>query len=155
VWKPWPGEMVELQISRPDAIAGATVTVERGTHKIGLGKRQRTSTLTLSLRCSLGEDFLIALPADAQTTSLTSNHAAIPIRKDGNNIIVPLKPGEQEIELQWKSDQALGFLAQAQPVRLAVECANITTTMQGFDDRLSALVQNRIFCRSKTGQIIA
>jgi len=135
VWKPWPGEAVELQISRPEAIAGATVTVERGTHQITLGKRQRSSTLTLDLRCSLGEDFLIALPADAETTSLTSNNAAIPIRKDGNKIIVPLKPGEQKIELQWKSDQPLDFLAQAEPVRLAVESANITTTLQGSDDR--------------------
>ena len=135
VWKPWPGENLKLEISRPDAIAGATVTVERGTHQIELGKRQRSSTLTLMLRCSLGEDFLVELPADAETTSLTSNGAAIPIRKHGNQIIVPLKPGAQEISLQWKSDHVLDFLAQAEPVRLAMESANITTTIRGFDDR--------------------
>lgn len=135
VWQPWPGEAVELQISRPAAIAGATVTVERGTHQITLGKRQRSAALNLSLRCSLGEDFPIMLPPGAEATSLTRNGASIPIRKDGLNIIVPLQPGQQEIALQWKSNQPLDFLAQAEPVRLAVECANLTTTMQGFEDR--------------------
>ena len=48
---------------------------------------------------------------------------------------MPLKPGEQKIELQWKNDQALDFLAQAEPVRLPVESANITTTIRGFEDR--------------------
>ena len=89
VWKPWPGESVALQISRPEAVAGATVTVGRGSHEITLGKRQRTSSLALALRCSLGEDFLVELPAGAEATSLTSNGASIPIRKDGANVIIP------------------------------------------------------------------
>src|SRR5262249_11777373 len=71
VWQPWPGESVELAVSRPEAIAGATVTVNRATHEIFLGDRQRTSRLTLSLRCSLGEDFLVEVPAAAEITSLT------------------------------------------------------------------------------------
>jgi len=66
VWRPWPGESVTLAITRPEAIAGATITVSRVTHEITLGKRQRTSELDLSLRCSLGEDFLVQLPANAE-----------------------------------------------------------------------------------------
>jgi len=135
VWKPWPGENVALQISRPEAIAGATVTVGSGIHDTILGKRQRTSTLALSLRCSLGEDFNIALPAGAEATALTRNGMSIPIRKDGEKVIVPLKPGEQEISLQWKSNLPLGFLARAEAVRLPVESANITTSIQVPDDR--------------------
>jgi hypothetical protein len=135
VWKPWPGENVTLLISRPEAVAGATVTVGRGSHEITLGKRQRTSSLALALRCSLGEDFLVELPAGAEATSLTSNGSSIPIRKDGDNVIIPLKPGEQEVSLQWKSDLPLAFLARAQAVRLPVESANISTSIQVPDNR--------------------
>lgn len=135
VWKPWPGEHVTLQISRPEAVAGATVTAGRGTHEITLGKRQRTSSLALSLRSSLGEDFLIELPAGSEATSLTSNGTSIPIRKDGDQVIIPLKPGEQEVSLQWKSDQPLAFLARAGALRLPVESANITTSIQVPDNR--------------------
>jgi hypothetical protein len=135
VWKPWPGESVALHISRPEAIAGATVTVGRASHEIVLGKRQRSSTLSLSLRCSLGEDFLVGIPAGAEATSLTSNGTSIPVRKDDGKIIVPLKPGQQEVSLQWKSELPLEFSARTEAVTLPVECSNTSTSIQVPDNR--------------------
>jgi hypothetical protein len=135
VWQPWPGESVDLAISRPEAIAGATVTVSRGTHQISLGKRQRVSKLDISLRCSLGEDFLVTLPKDAEVTMLMHNGKSIPVRKDGNNLIIPLRPGEQSMEIGWKINTALGFRAEAEEVRLPVESANIQTVITVPDDR--------------------
>lgn len=135
VWHPWPGESVDLTISRPEAIPGATVTVNNGTHTVTLGKRQRTAQLDLSLRCSLGEDFLIGLPAGAEVTSLTFNGQTVPVRKDGDKVIVPLRPGEQSLSLQWKTNTALGFHARAEQVTLPVESANITTVINVPENR--------------------
>jgi hypothetical protein len=135
VWQPWPGETVELAINRPEAIAGATVTVSKGTHEIALGKRQRVSKLELTLRCSLGEDFLIELPAEAEITELTHNGKSIPVRKDGNRIIVPLRPGEQAVSVGWKSNTVLDLRARAESVRLPVESANIKTIITVPGDR--------------------
>ena len=135
VWHPWPGEGVELAVSRPEAIAGATVTVAGGTHEIALGKRQRVSKLDLSLRCSLGEDFLVDLPADAEVTSLALNGETIPVRKDGTKIIVPLRPGEQSISVGWKINAPLGFRATAEEIRLPVQSANINTFIRVPDNR--------------------
>ncbi len=135
VWKPWPGESVTLAISRPEALAGATVTVSRATHEIHLGRRQRVSKLDLSLRCSLGEDFLVELPANAEITSLTQNGKAIPVRKDGLKLVIPVRPGEQTIAIEWKINAPLGFHAAAAEVRLPVESANIETVIQVPDNR--------------------
>ncbi len=134
-WQPWPGESATLAISRPEAIAGATVTVSRGTHEIVLGKRQRVSTLELSLRCSLGEDFLIDLPAEAEITKLEHSGKAIPVRKDGAKLIVPLRPGEQTVSVGWKINAELGNRARAEEVRLPVESANISTVITVPGDR--------------------
>ncbi len=135
LWQPWPGETVTLTLSRPEAIPGATVTVSRGTHTITLGQRQRTSQLDVALRCSLGEDFLIDLPADADITALTLDTKALPVRNDGTRLIVPLHPGEQQLSLSWKSNTSLAFRATGEAVSLPVESANITTTIQLPDDR--------------------
>jgi hypothetical protein len=81
------------------------------------------------LRCSLGEDFLVELPAEAEITALTQNGKALPVRKDGRKLIIPLRPGEQKIVIQWKSSLPLGLLAQAGEVRLPVESANIQTIL--------------------------
>jgi hypothetical protein len=43
------------------------VTLNRAIHEVTVGQRQRLSTLHLSIRCSLGEDFLIELPAEVLT----------------------------------------------------------------------------------------
>ena len=137
VWQPWPGEGVELAISRPDAIAGATVTVNRGIHEISLGARQRVSKLSLSLRCSLGEDFLIGLPADAEITSLTLNAKEIPVRKDGARVIIPLRPGDQTVAMVWKINRDLGGRAQVEDVRLPVESANVSTSITIPPNRLT------------------
>lgn len=135
VWQPWPGESVQLTISRPEAVAGATITVSRGTHAITLGRRQRVSQLDLTLRCSLGEDFLVGLPPEAEITSLTHNSKAIPVRKDGARLVIPLRPGEQTISIGWKINTPLDFKATAEEVRLPVESANISTSITVPQDR--------------------
>ncbi len=129
VWQPWPGESAELSVARPEAVAGATVTVDRATHDVKLGDRQRTATLTLSVRCSLGEDFLLGLPASAEVTSLTINGRATPVRQDGAKLILPLRPGAQAVVVAWKTNATLGVRAAAEEVRLPVEAANVTTTI--------------------------
>lgn len=140
VWQPWPGESVQLAISRPEAVAGATVTVRRAQHDIAIGARQRTSKLTLVLNCSLGEDFAITLPASAEVTSLTSNGRAMPVRKDGARIILPLRPGDQTVVLDWKINEPLTTVVRAEEVKLPVEASNIQTTItlsSGRDSRAS------------------
>jgi len=135
VWHPWPGEKVDLAISRPEAISGATVTVHNVRHNVTLGSRQRTSQLDLQLQCSLGEDFGIELPAEADITSLTQNSTAVPVRKDGARLIVPLQPGEQTISVQWKTDTSLGMYSSTDQVSLPVESANITTILNVPENR--------------------
>lgn len=134
-WQPWPGESVELAVSRPEAIAGATMTVARARHEITLGTRQRVSKLDLSILCSLGEDFLVELPADAEITSLSHNDKSIPVRKEGAKLVVPLRPGEQSVSISWKINTPLGVRARGEEVRLPVEVANIQTTINVPDDR--------------------
>jgi hypothetical protein len=135
VWQPWPGEAVDLAISRPEALAGATVTVNRAIHQISLGERQRTSKLDLSLRCSLGEDFLIDLPAEAEITALSLGGKLIPVRKDGTRVVIPLRPGEQSVSLNWKTNAPLHFTARSETVKLPVESANATTILNVPDNR--------------------
>ncbi|CAN5763204.1 hypothetical protein BH09VER1_BH09VER1_50890 [soil metagenome] len=129
VWKPWPGESVDLTLSRPEAIAGATVTISKARYDIKLGDRQRTSKLDLALRCSLGEDFLVDLPAAAEITSLSQNNRELPVRKDGNRLIIPLRPGEQTISIGWKTNTPLALHATAEKILLPVESANLTTVI--------------------------
>src|SRR5204863_8371267 len=56
-------------------------------------------------------------------------------RKDGNKLIIPVRPGEQKVSIAWKTNLALGLRAQAGEVRLPVESANIQTVITVPEDR--------------------
>ncbi|MGC1480343.1 MAG: hypothetical protein WA771_07555 [Chthoniobacterales bacterium] len=135
VWRPWPGESVELGIERPEAIAGATVTVNDVNHEVELGRRQRVSSLDLSLRCSLGEDFLVGLPEGVAVTNLELDGRPLPVRMDGPKVMVPLSPGERAVSLSWKTEVGLGLTASAGEVTLPVESANVRTSVRVPNDR--------------------
>ncbi len=135
VWNPWPGESVGLTISRPTAVAGATITVNTAGLETTIGSRQRTSRLELSLRCSLGEDFTIGLPPGAEVTALNLAGQSIPVRKDGGRLIVPLRPGDQTLTVDWKTDALLSPAVTADAVQLPVESANISTVLRVPDNR--------------------
>jgi hypothetical protein len=100
-----------------------------------VGQRQRLSTLHLSIRCSLGEDFLIDLPAEADITRLTHLGQEIPVRREGSKLVIPLRPGEQMLSIGWKENRPSGFRADNGTVRLPVESANIQSSLGVGEDR--------------------
>ena len=139
VWHPWPGELVELSISRPVPVEGATVTVDKGRHEITLGRRQRESMLSLSLRCSVGQDFRITLPSGAQVTSLKIAGQSSPVRMEGEQLVLSLKPGSQNLSVAWTTPQLLENSSKAGSIRLPVETSNITTVIRVPQDRWTLL----------------
>ncbi len=135
LWQPWPGETATLSVSRPKAVEGAAVTIDSATHTVNPGRRQMASILHLSLRTSLGEEFRIRIPSSAEVTSLTHDGRSIPIRKDGDAIVVPLKPGAQKLAVEWRLPSGENVWTLADAVALPVEAANVTTEIHPPRDR--------------------
>lgn len=135
VWHPWPGESVDLSVSRPVPVEGATVTVDKGRHRIVLGRRQRESSLNLDLRCSVGQDFRITLPSGARVSSLKLSGQSSPVRMEGEQLVVALKPGSQNLSVAWTTPQLLESTSTAGSIKLPVESSNITTEITVPDDR--------------------
>jgi hypothetical protein len=129
LWNPWPGEDVTLSFSKPAAVSGDTMTVRRVRHEVSLGSRQRTSQLQLEVECSLGEDFVLELDPGAEISSLKQDDRVIPVRRDGDKLIVPVHPGKQTLTLDWRENVILESAAGTGRVTLPVEAANITTIL--------------------------
>jgi len=139
LWHPWPGETATITVSRPMAVEGSTVTIDSADYVLKPERRQRTSTLTLSLRTSLGEDFAIGLPTGAEIISLTHVDRNIFIRKEGDAVVVPLRPGAQTIKVDWRRPGEDKGWTRADPVTLPVtlpvESANVRTLIRPTNDR--------------------
>lgn len=129
VWTPWPGESVKLAVSRPEAVQGATTTIHQARQITRLGDRQHSTQLMMQVQASLGEDFRLELPAEAVISALRVRGQELPVRREGNFVILPVRPGDQEVFIDWKTPSALAFRMPTDAVTLPVLASNITTTV--------------------------
>ena len=135
VWYPWPGEEVKLALQRPVAVEGKTLTVQSVQQTLDLGNRQRNSRLKFKVESSLGNEFAVELPAGAEVRDLQVNNRSLPIRREGNRVLIGLQPGTQEIELDWTAAEAMSTRVEFPAVILPVEAANVTSLMNVPESR--------------------
>ncbi len=128
-WRPWPGESVTIQIQRPLAVAGKTLTIKEAEQKLTLGNRQRTSRLRLQVESSLGGEFPLSIEEGVSITQLTLDNRPIPVRKQAAGIVVSLQPGIQTIEVEWTSENPLATVAAFPKIELPIEAANVGLKM--------------------------
>ncbi len=140
VWMPWPGEQTRLEFTRPQAVRGETVTVQQVAYDTTLSSRHRTSLLKLDINASMGTDFPIRMGEKAEAkqpeiTSLTVGGQTIQPRYSDNRLLVPIPPGRQAVEVQWRTKTILDRVASQEPVQLPVAAANITSVLRVPESR--------------------
>ncbi|MCK5356571.1 MAG: hypothetical protein KAJ63_15750, partial [Methyloprofundus sp.] len=100
-WQPWPSETVTLSITRPKAVQGQTLTIDKSILHITSGKRSQKTRLELDVRSSKGTQHSLKLPQNAQLESVRINGKTQPIRQQQQIVTLPIKPGKQHYQLNW------------------------------------------------------
>jgi len=109
LWKPWPGEHLEVAVQRPEGAEGQAATVQNVRYTITPGKRLLQAQVHMTIRASQGSWQKLGLPADAELQELRIDGAAQTIRPEAGTLNIPIKPGAQSIDLTWQQpwDRAL------------------------------------------------
>jgi len=123
-WHPWQGEQVILNITRPQAIKGQTLTIDRSQLKFKPGKRSMDTELSLSIRSSQGTQHTLTLPAQVNLQQVKINGIPQTIRQQNNQVILPIKPGQQDITLIWRKTQPQPILFTTPLVDLGINSIN-------------------------------
>lgn len=134
-WQPWPGEQVELAITRPQGIEGQTLTIDRSRLLLTPGRRVTAAELAVSIRSSQGQQHTLTLPTGARLESVTINGSAMPVRQDGRSVTLPLRPGNQDIVLQWQEPRGSAWWFASPAVDLGSASVNSRTTVRPGHDR--------------------
>jgi hypothetical protein len=129
-WRPWPGERVELAISRPEGIAGRSLTVVRSVLTASPGVRSTDVSLDLALRSSRGGQHTIVLPKGAELTAMTIDGQAQPIRQEDRRVTLPLHPGAQRVLLTWREPRGISLLFSTPRVDLKAPSVNALTVIE-------------------------
>jgi hypothetical protein len=123
-WRPWPGEIVTLSISRTEGVEGRILTIDDSLLEVRPGQRSTESTLSLTLRSSRGGQTRLTLPDGASLQSVQIDGAAQPIRQEGNQVTLPLVPGSQQAVLLFRTPQSIGTRFTTETVNLQSPSVN-------------------------------
>lgn len=108
-WRPWPGESVRIAITRPEGIAGRTLTIDHSELTLTPGLRATDATLSVRCRSSRGGQHTFTLPPGAALTSVTIDGKTQPLRLSERKLTVPLLPGSQRVVIKWREPRGIGL----------------------------------------------
>lgn len=123
-WQPWPGERVTLKLTRPEGIAGQTLTLESSHLRVMPGKRITEVNLRLQLKSSKGGQHTLTLPEVADLQSVMIDGALQPIRQQAGKLTLPVKPGAQDWLITWRQAQLLETQFKTPTVNLGLPSVN-------------------------------
>jgi len=134
-WRPWPGESVALQITRPEGLPGQTLTIDSSFLEVTPGQRATDARLQLGMRSSRGGQHSITLPENASLQSVNINGQTQAIRQDGRTVTFPLVPGAQTIDLQWRQSEGISTRFRTPAIDLGTDSVNTQIQLQVPYDR--------------------
>jgi hypothetical protein len=111
-YQPWPGEKVEVAISKPAGVAGQIVTLDNAVLVVRPGQRTTDHTLDLDVRASQGGQYRLKLPPATTAQSVTIDGNAQPLRVEGEQLVLPLRPGAQHFQVALRTDQGVKTLTR-------------------------------------------
>ncbi len=134
-WHPWPGEKIALQITRPQAVEGQTLTIDNSSLSIKPGQRTQDADLKLSLRSSQGSQHTLTLPENAVLQSVSINGQIQPIRQLGRKLTIPVNPGKQDILISWQEIKAIATAVTTPLLDLGQDSVNTNLSISLGQDR--------------------
>ncbi len=128
LWRPWPGDKVKVQISKPLGIAGVTETLSNATLAWEPGSGLIRGTLSLTLTSSQGGFRKITLPEGALVQQVTLRGAQTNIMPKGRVLEIPLQPGEQKVSVNWQQPWQQSLVSRLPEVDVGGDAYNVAVS---------------------------
>lgn len=135
VWHPWPKEQLEIEVLKPEALAGNTLTIDSSRYTIVPGKRKSEYELEVMLRSSQGGQHYFDLPEAISIQDVLINDVSQAINLEKNRVNFPIHPGEQNVKLRWQTADALKSLLVSPLILLNSQSSNHVTQIDMSKDR--------------------
>jgi hypothetical protein len=140
VFWPWPGERVDLTVTRPEATAGPTLTLDRAELQLKPGLRAYDASLELAVRASRGDTHAITLPEGAELQGVLQDGNFQPISLVDQRVVLPVAPGAHTASIRWRAPVALSMLTRTPLVDLGAPAVNASLAVSLSSDRWLLLV---------------
>jgi hypothetical protein len=134
-WRPRPGDVLDISITRPAGVPGPTLTLDRVELGLTPGRRAAESQLTLSLRGTQGGFHPLRLPEGAVPTRFQADGQDLPLPPAGSALEVPLVPGAQSVLVQWREARPMAVRLGPSLPDLGAPAVNLNLSVRMPEDR--------------------
>jgi hypothetical protein len=135
VWNPLPGEKVVLKIQRPEPVLGTTLTIRSASLSFRPGKKTSENNLKLSVLSSQADRLQLKIPPNSVLEGVTIDGASQIVTLNGGLLSVPVHPGTQVLEMNWKSKESLKVLTKTPIVDCGINISNLKLECTVPNDR--------------------
>ncbi len=123
-YRPWPGETLELAITRPGSVVGQTLTIDQSSLRLTPGVRATDATLSVRLRTSRGDRQIFILPEGTELLAARVDGAQQPLRLEGRKLAVAVPPGSHVVEADWRQPDGVRTFLRPPVLDLGVPSVN-------------------------------
>jgi len=134
-WQPWPGEQVQLIITRPKGIKGRTITIDNSKLTLIPGEQITAARLKFVLRSSRGGQHTLQLPKSVKLQKISINGRSMPIRNTTEGLTIPVVPGEQQVLIEWQEPRGISNVFKRSDINLGIDSVNQQIIMQPGSSR--------------------
>jgi len=106
------------------------VTIDSTRLTFTPGQRFNKAALLLKIRSSEGGQHKITLPEGAKLQQVKISGKMQPIKEQKQEVIIPLKPGIQAVDLQWYQSSGSSLLTTAPSVNIGKDAVNADVIFQ-------------------------
>ncbi len=139
-WQPWPGETLTLNFNQPIAAKGNALVIESVELDASPSNRATTNKLDLSIRTNQANQFALTLPESTSLNRVSLNGNTLSLSPVKGVLRIPLQPGEQSVNIEWQSTQAISSYFVTPALNLGLASANQSINVNLPSDRWPLLV---------------
>ncbi|MCR9203667.1 MAG: hypothetical protein NXH75_03755, partial [Halobacteriovoraceae bacterium] len=135
LYRPWPGEKLDVIISRPEGAKGETITLADSTITMTPGKRTSNYQLDVQFKTSIGLTHTIEIPKESQLQEVKIKGVVQSLKLKEGKLDLPLGVGEQDVSIRWQLPTGIATKFKSPKVNLGLKGINLKLKVKVPRDR--------------------
>ncbi|AOW78919.1 hypothetical protein A3Q34_00730 [Colwellia sp. PAMC 20917] len=124
---PYPGESLDLTITRPVPVKGEVLAIDSVNYTIEQGTRTSTLSLSFDYRSTRGGEHIIELPRSYQLKEIRTDNKLINLQLEADKLAIPVLPGKHNVQILMRASVEEEMLFSAPKINLNAPISNITS----------------------------
>ena len=126
---PQPGESLDIELSRLEAVEGSILAVDEVLMSLEQGTRSARLGLSFSYRSTRGAEHSIHLPEGFSMKELKIDGEILHLQPENHRLTLPIAPGDHRVELSMRSNDEQPSLLVSPEINLNAPISNITSVV--------------------------